>query len=95
MAEIYLLTWLIRLFCSDDFQDEKDTGHKNDLMRKAAVAPQFILPRNTPNTRKGTALLLFGGSRETLRLQVWHGHLARVSWAGRPCHLALFFQCSE
>jgi hypothetical protein len=28
MAEIYLLTWLIRLFCSDDFQDEKDTGHK-------------------------------------------------------------------
>jgi hypothetical protein len=17
---------------------------------------------------------------------VWHGHLARVSWAGRPCH---------
>jgi hypothetical protein len=28
MAEIFLLTWLIRLFCSDDFQDEKDTGHK-------------------------------------------------------------------
>jgi len=22
----------------------------------------------------------------TPRLQVWHGHLARVPWAGRPCH---------
>ncbi len=28
MAEIYLLTWLIRLLCGDDFQDEKDIGDK-------------------------------------------------------------------
>jgi len=26
------------------------------------------------------------GSCKTPCLQVWHGHLARVSWAGRPCH---------
>jgi len=26
------------------------------------------------------------GSCKTSCLQLWHGHLARVSWAGRPCH---------
>ena len=30
------------------------------------------------------AFLVKGGAES--REQVWHGHLARVSWAGRPCH---------
>ena len=29
--------------------------------------------------------MVAGGGTERSTFQ-WHGHLARVSWAGRPCH---------
>jgi len=61
-----------------------DTGRS--ILTRVEPATQIL------TTKRQSTAFSFEGSCKTLCLQMWHGHLARVSWAGRPCHVLAGFR---
>ena len=72
-------------------------GHKDEVKKDGVIAAGLARRREgqasaCPRTSGRSSRRSKTKKNEGLtnpRLQVWHGHLARVSWAGRPCHEVL------